>query len=186
MFKDECSQLGMQVPYFIASNSHLRQEDPRKTGFDSTLNFEPQLSVAPYFMDDKPRFAKFKHNLRRGILSTRLKVYDFSDVKERMFSRVFSYPSFPCSVVNWDNSPRRGIDGIIFKNGSPELFKKYLLSSIKIFTSMEFSDNENLVMINAWNEWAEGNHLEPDKKFGFGYLEALKEVIEEINGKNES
>jgi hypothetical protein len=108
-------------------------------------------------------------------------VYDYSVVKEKMLNRNLPYPYFPCSFVNWDNSPRRGADGIIFKNGSPLLFRKYLLESIEKFAGMGFSDDENLVMINAWNEWAEGNYLEPDKKFGFGYLEVVKEVIGEVN-----
>ena len=91
------------------------------------------------------------------------------------------YPYFPCSFVNWDNSPRRGKNGIIIKNANPELFKTYLLYSIKKFKNMNFSEEENLVFINAWNEWAEGNHLEPDSVNGFGFLKSLKEVIDEVN-----
>jgi hypothetical protein len=181
-FKNECREAGMQEPYFIASNSHAGRKDPRKSGFDAVMNFEPQLSVAPYYLDDKPSVVKFKNNLKRGILSARLKVYDYSTVKEQMQNRSLAYPYFPCSFVNWDNSPRRGVDGIIFKNGSPQLFRKYLLESLKKFAGMGFSEDENLVMINAWNEWAEGNYLEPDEKFGFDYLEVLKEVIDEVNG----
>ena len=64
---------------------------------------------------------------------------------------------------------------------SEQLFAKHLLSSIVKFRKMEFSEEENLVMINSWNEWAEGNHLEPDIKDGFSYLQALKEVIDEVN-----
>ena len=185
-FKNECQERGMQEPYLIASNSHAGGKDPRKNGFDAIMNFEPQLSVAPYYLDDNPRFVKLKNNLKQGILSARLKVYDYAVVKEQMLNRSLPYPYFPCSLVNWDNSPRRGVDGIIFKGGTPQLFKKYLLASIKNIANMGFSGEENLVMINAWNEWAEGNHLEPDEKFGFGYLQVLKEVIDEVNGQPET
>ena len=62
---------------------------------------------------------------------------------------------------------------------TPELFKKWLKDTLVRFKP--FSKEENLVFINAWNEWAEGNHLEPDQKWGRRYLEVTKEAILETS-----
>lgn len=85
------------------------------------------------------------------------------------------YPSvFPC----WDNSPRRvGRPFLAFKGSTPTLFKKWFSHVYNTF--IPYSKEENLIFINAWNEWAEGCHLEPDMKFGLGFLEAIKDVVDE-------
>lgn len=180
-FRSLSIKKGVEQPYLIASNSNTANEDPRKWGFDGVLNFEPQLGVFPYILNDKRLRSKLLNNLHFGIISSKLKIYDYSVAKERMSSNDFQYPYYPCSFVNWDNSPRRGINGIIIKNGTPQLFAKHLLRSIDEFRKMDFSEEENLVMINSWNEWAEGNHLEPDKKNGFKYLQVLKVIIDQQN-----
>ena len=66
-----------------------------------------------------------------------------------------------------------------FVGSTPELFKKWLKDTLVRFKP--FSKEENLVFINAWNEWAEGNHLEPDQKWGRRYLEVTKEAILETS-----
>jgi hypothetical protein len=137
--------------------------------------------VLPYILDDETLKQKFVNNLKFGVISNKLKLYSYSKAKEMMANRKFDYPYFPCSFVDWDNSPRRGNNGIIIKGSSPKLFAKYLRQLISQFKEMDLSEEENLVMINAWNEWAESNYLEPDKKNGFKYLEALKEVVDETN-----
>ena len=68
---------------------------------------------------------------------------------------------------------------MVLKNSTPNLFKEWL---IKIIADFEpYTKEENLIFINAWNEWAEGNHIEPDQKFGTQYLEAIKESFESDN-----
>lgn len=178
IFKSRCLQEGIPEPYLIASAG---PNDLRKSGFDALWNFEPQLSVLPCFLYDKKHYKKLIGNLRLGILSSKLKAYSYSEAKERMNRINLLYPYYPCSFVNWDNSPRRGENGIIIRNSNPDIFKTYLLSAIEKFMTMDFSGEENLIFINAWNEWAEGNHLEPDLKNGFGYLNALKEVVKKVN-----
>lgn len=180
-FKTICSKNNVKEPYLIASNSNTGVDDPRKLGFDGVLNFEPQLGILPFVLNDKKLLSKFVNNLSHGIISNKLKVYDYAKAKEKMENRNFQYPYYPCSFVNWDNSPRRSNNGIVIKNGTPQLFAKHLLNSIDKFRKMRFSKEENLIMINSWNEWAEGNHLEPDAKYGFKYLQTLKEVIDQAN-----
>jgi hypothetical protein len=176
-FSNECLKEGIEKPYFISSNSHAGDIDMRAYGFDCILNFEPQLGILPDFMNDRKSFRKLLRNMKLGVLSSKLKLYDYSESKEKMSNRLFPYPYFPCSCISWDNSPRRGRNGIILKNNTPEIFKKYFRKSVKKLQEMNLGDEEKFIFINAWNEWAEGNYLEPDDKYGFEYLEAIKEVL---------
>jgi hypothetical protein len=78
-------------------------------------------------------------------------------------------------LPNWDNTPRSGYRGYVLKGATPKLFQKQLEKAIK---RMKHKPLENrLLFIKAWNEWAEGNYLEPDRKFGHGWLDACKNAF---------
>lgn len=84
----------------------------------------------------------------------------------------------PIITPNWDHSPRSSYNALIFKGSTPELWKDLVKRTLKMVQQKPESDQ--IIMIRAWNEWGEGNYLEPDMKWGRGYLEALKEAIEEV------
>ena len=77
----------------------------------------------------------------------------------------------------WDNTARRQNNPFIFAGASPGTYQAWLEKSVEL-TRCFRSGDEKLVFINAWNEWAEGNHLEPDQEFGYQYLEATRNAIE--------
>jgi lipopolysaccharide biosynthesis protein len=79
-------------------------------------------------------------------------------------------------MPGWDNSPRRQRGATIFKGSSPEMFRTWLEAAIKL-SKDNFSGEERMVFINAWNEWGEGNHLEPCQKWGRAYLEATRNAL---------
>lgn len=76
----------------------------------------------------------------------------------------------------WDNTARRKRDGRILIGSTPQLYKAWLTAALKQ-TRQRYKGDEQIVFINAWNEWAEGCHLEPDLRYGRGYLEATKQAI---------
>jgi lipopolysaccharide biosynthesis protein len=82
---------------------------------------------------------------------------------------------YPMLLPNWDNSPRSGRNSLIIKNSTPELFRRHVRDVVNIVK--EKPEEHRIVFIKSWNEWAEGNYLEPDAKFGRKYLEVLKEEI---------
>ena len=87
------------------------------------------------------------------------------------------YIWYPCATPMWDNSPRRKDNTYFaFRDSTPELFGIWLGKIIESFKP--YSDEENFIFINAWNEWAEGNHLEPDMKWGSRYLNEIKKIKE--------
>ena len=83
----------------------------------------------------------------------------------------------PAIVPNWDHTPRSGKNGRVFFNSTPELFKQQV--SLALRTIADKPDELKILFLKSWNEWAEGNYMEPDLKFGKGYINALKEALEE-------
>jgi hypothetical protein len=82
---------------------------------------------------------------------------------------------YPVIIPNWDTTPRLGEDAMIFYGNSPDLFKIHIR---QVLDSVENRGHEEkIVFLRAWNEWAEGNYLEPDQEFGLGMLEALKSEL---------
>lgn len=77
---------------------------------------------------------------------------------------------FRCACVDYDDTARRGKEGMIYHGSTPDKFAKYLYLTLQK-SKKELND---WVFINAWNEWGEGNYLEPDRKNGYGYLNAVE------------
>ena len=82
---------------------------------------------------------------------------------------------YPTIIPNWDHTPRTGRRGLVFHNSTPELFSRHLESIKKVLSKKK--NTEKIVFIKSWNEWAEGNYMEPDLKYGTAYLERLKEFV---------
>ena len=102
-------------------------------------------------------------------------MYDYADVKQQMKKRKFPERFLPCPFVGWDNTARRNEKGIIIANADPRVFEDSLRWAKDV--AGKFPEQERLVFINAWNEWAEGNHLEPCMKHGRQFLESVKKVF---------
>ena len=84
----------------------------------------------------------------------------------------------PCVFPNWDNSPRSGAKSLIFKNSNPEDWQQHLQMAVDELKKNP--ENPQYVIVKSWNEWAEGNYLEPDIKYGHKWLQAVKNVKENI------
>lgn len=83
---------------------------------------------------------------------------------------------YPSIMPNWDNSPRSGLQGIILKDPNPELFRKHVKDAFNKVSRF----NHKIVFLKSWNEWGEGNYIEPDLIYGRRYLEVLSEEINKI------
>ncbi|PKB17431.1 glycoside hydrolase family 99-like domain-containing protein [Flavobacterium sp. 5] len=81
----------------------------------------------------------------------------------------------PCVFPNWDHTPRSGNEGLVFQDSTPELFEKHLSDVIDAVKKKP--DDEKIIFVKSWNEWAEGNYMEPDLKYGMKYLEAMKSQL---------
>lgn len=90
--------------------------------------------------------------------------------------------SFPCVVTGWDNTPRSGLNGIVLKGCTPGLFRDQLRVAASGLSTRP--QDRRLLFVKSWNEWAEGNHVEPDDEWGDARLRAMAEVL--IDSSNSS
>lgn len=81
---------------------------------------------------------------------------------------------FPSLIPNWDHTPRSGKNGSVFHNATPELFGKHVKAALEATKGKK----NNIIFLKSWNEWGEGNYMEPDLKYGKGYIETLGKCLE--------
>jgi len=104
-------------------------------------------------------------------------VYSYDFIVKRMLAKPPQpYTWFRSVTPAWDNSARRAKDAMILHKSSPEVYERWLRTMIQN-TVNTFEGDERLLFVNAWNEWAEGNHLEPDQRWGRAYLEATRRSV---------
>lgn len=84
---------------------------------------------------------------------------------------------YPQIIPNWDRSPRGGRRAVIYTGSTPELFKQHVKDALKLVENKQ--PEHKIIFLRSWNEWAEGNYMEPDLKFGHGYLDALAEAVKD-------
>lgn len=139
------------------------------------LDFDAMLEFFPLGIDDlinrKPE--KIMNEKFTG------SCFDMEEfVEEKKYLYETKYKTYKSCFPNWDNTARKCYrKGRIFQS-TPELYKKWLKDIID-WTRKNHKEGDRYVFINAWNEWAEGAHLEPDQKYGYAFLEATKEALEE-------
>lgn len=147
---------------------------PDEIGFDAAVEF------APYWGSIGGRVTNLSEaGFPSYDLNEDLNVYDYETVMRSMLSRPTPpYRLFRGVFPSWDNSPRRKSKPTIFINSTPAKYA-FWLSQIAWYTLNQFQGDERLLFINAWNEWGEGCHLEPDEKDGASYLEATRMALQQ-------
>lgn len=161
----------------------IRVESDKDLGPDTSNSFDASMDFQPLLMRGFDKFYKnMISKLLRRIGNTGSahfnRIYSYESYVNYMLSQpMLKYKSYPCVSPGWDNSPRRVNKSFLaFIGSTPKLYGKWLDDVLTRFEP--FSKEENFVFINAWNEWAEGNHLEPDQKWGHQYLDETKKAID--------
>lgn len=102
--------------------------------------------------------------------------YDYPKVVQHYFAPEDAWENvFPTVIPQWDRTPRAGNSEGIYVNASPENFQKHLEDALKVVENKQ--PDHRLIFLKSWNEWGEGNYVEPDLKFGHGFLEAIKNAM---------
>lgn len=156
--------------------------DAKAYGFDALT---PAVHTKNEYLRSENSFVDFWRRIKQSRLSSYYKkifkrpvrIYNYADAIQNFDEEHGDNIYYPTVIPNWDNSPRSGVNGFVLKNSTPELFEKALRNAKKLVS--KYDDDNKIVFIKSWNEWAEGNHLEPDLKFGHQYLQVVKKVVEE-------
>lgn len=86
---------------------------------------------------------------------------------------------FPSILPNWDHTPRSGMNGFVLHDSTPQLFSNHVDEVLKSIQNKP--KEKQIVFLKSWNEWGEGNYIEPDKKYGSAYLRELKCIVDKYN-----
>lgn len=188
-WRNEAEKAGIELYLCRIESFGESGEDYLKGGFDAAIRFEPFSSNLTAYKDYliKKHFGnKFnswyfnyalssrgKRILKTAALYNRIKYGDYVDFLKSL--KPAKHKVFPGITPMWDNTARKKERAFMFTDSTPEKYKEWLEFEVDRFKP--FSAEENFIFINAWNEWAEGNHLEPCHKWGRRYLEATQEVF---------
>jgi hypothetical protein len=141
-------------------------EDPVVRGCDATAEFLPHFVYSTLTSAGKtPIDDHHRCNL----------IYRYDDLAEVQLVREMPrWRRYQCVVPNWDNTPRKPQgSAVLFLGSTPECYERWLTGAI----AQARAERHEFVLVNAWNEWAEGAHLEPDLRYGRAYLEATARAV---------
>jgi len=161
-----CREAGLGELYLATVQSFGNTDDPRGFGFDAAVEFPPHAMAV---------LAEQPANLLNPDFQGRF--YDYVATANFFMNRPpMPYPFFRTAMPSWDNTARRQDASDIFLNAEPEYYERWLKHLVDETRQFRQGD-ERLLFVNAWNEWAEGNYLEPDRKFGHRYLETTRNAL---------
>ncbi|MBF0515391.1 MAG: glycoside hydrolase family 99-like domain-containing protein [Desulfovibrionaceae bacterium] len=164
LWREEALRLGIGAPYLIRMESFCWDYDPRADGFDAACEFAPDFRMCGPLLsgDEQPR--------RVDYLTT---------ARNMLAKPAQSYPRYSCVFPGWDNTPRYKKAALTFTGATPAKFAHFLRQA-SLRTIRDFPPEQRLLFVNAWNEWGEGCHLEPDVRHGDRYLRIFREVMESL------
>lgn len=157
----------------LAAFQSFDRHDPRGFGFDSAIQFPPLQTPAT----DLTAAANFTVTAEfHG------RVYDYRETMRHFLGQPRQrYPRYRGVMPRWDNTARRMERSTSWIHATPERYGEWLRAAVAQ-TQIEHPDGRQFLFINAWNEWAEGAHLEPDTKHGYRYLEETLAALRTARG----
>ncbi|WIL43322.1 glycoside hydrolase family 99-like domain-containing protein [Pantoea agglomerans] len=164
-WREHAIKNGLPGLYLVVVNA-FDVSSPQPYDFDAIVEFPPHQIGAKDITDS---ITPLNKNFTG-------RVYDYEELALRA-GKIDNdnFTCFKAVMPSWDNEARKPTQGFSFYNAKPELYAKWLDSAIK--TTMNRRPEERLVFVNAWNEWAEGAHLEPDRHNGYAYLHATANIL---------
>jgi hypothetical protein len=196
LWKNLAKQNGLKGIHFIgitsnSSNYYFNQDGQKKfkvAGQDeSTLHYQNTLNLGFDAVNSRGllraqiisqgKYMKLLNSILKKTFGLNfIDKHDYKSLIKHFYVNEDSWENvYPTIMPQYDRSPRSGKKANIVHNSSPYLFKKNIENALNVINGKD--PEHKILFLQSWNEWAEGNYVEPDLKFGHGYLEALREVI---------
>jgi lipopolysaccharide biosynthesis protein len=153
--------------------------DPRALGFDVAVEFQPRWADLGPGRRRGPHWALARALGLADPVDGMHRIHDYGALAARaQAAPVAPYPRLRCVMPGWDNSPRRAREAAIFTGSTPEAYGAWLAATLAQAAARPPA--ERVVFVNAWNEWAEGCHLEPCRRWGRAYLDATASAVRRV------
>lgn len=174
-FSKKCIENGFSGIYLIESKNTIKNLKLISPESSAQVLREPNCCLTKRFFWEKV-FQKLKSKFQKNYLYfvQKYNYLRFVNYSIEISAKYVNKKTLPGIFTSWDNTSRHGRRGYVIEGSTPKLFKEYLLEQKNIMKER----NVEYIFLNAWNEWAEGMYLEPDEKYKYGYLEAIKEVMD--------
>ena len=166
-----CLDHGAGNPYLVAAQT-FGFYDPRPIGFDAAVEFPPHNIPYKNIVDQVTLVNK---NYTGA-------VYSYIEMVQKNIEPLKNLPYrvFRTACPSWDNEPRKPGNGNSFIYSTPRLYSHWM-KQLSFAEIMKQPEGEQYVFINSWNEWGEGANLEPDRRFGYAYLQATSDALLDAN-----
>lgn len=171
---NECAEKDGYSGVFVISMNRCSENVGISRWVNASVDFEPNqtrsdMVASGMVLQPKEEGSILWNRLAMGCI-------DYKKLNKKMLRKTHKKNHFRMAFVDFDDSPRRGMRAVIAKGSNPKRFGRYLRRMMQLSVQEE---NE-YVFLNAWNEWGEGNYLEPDIRHGYGYLRQIKKVIKDF------
>jgi hypothetical protein len=156
-----------------------KEEDAKVLGYDAKVHKGIYLDQFKVFLPREKWQRKYLHPRLWPLLKRKKpipRIISYKEYVEHYPEHVLEKNEYPWIFTDWDNTPRAGTNGWLFDNATPELFGQLCWRAFRATENKP--DAEKIVILKSWNEWAEGNCLEPDNKRGLAYLETFKKSLD--------
>lgn len=171
IWREEAMRQGVGEIYLAGVESFTSNLDPAAIGFDATIEFAPDWRLLPR--------ARRAPDAAAAACSPKDDLMDYDRMARFMLAKPWpDHRWFRGVFPSWDNSPRRARGATIFLGATPESYERWLREAARQ-TVAHNPPGERLLFLMAWNEWGEGNHLEPDARYGRAWLEATHRALED-------
>jgi hypothetical protein len=200
LWRERAERAGLGGLYLVGIADSVDAWHPHEHGLDAVaLSYQSRVMIARHRASLRGRlehflFSKTSHSFSERCLGHGLKrvtqlerifrsrrtgprwIFPYAEAMRHFLAPEASLPQFhPVLVPGWDNSPRCGRNALVLKDSTPELFAIHARETLRAVAAKP--RERRLVFLKSWNEWAEGNYLEPDRRHGRAYLEALRDAV---------
>lgn len=174
LWRNQVKKAGFDGIYLICSQT-FGIKSPDVFGFDAAMEFPPH-TVSSNGINHEVNLTNEDFE---GI------IFDYNQVVENALKVVEpEYKVYRTSMLSWDNTARKQNNSHIFNNFTLLKYKQWFANTVfNVLNNTKYGKDEKFAFVNAWNEWAEGTHLEPDRKYGYGYLQSTYDILKNIDSK---